>query len=367
MVCYARPAGCFAAIVAVAWLVFAGPVSHLFGDAATAGRGRRRHRRHGRGRRPRLHDLHGDPPPPGRVRRLRRLPVPVPARHDRGNVRASAAVTRRTRRRHGHPDRIVRYLFCSRCQRSGPPRPRPARGGLTVRFITLRQRRAGQREGGHGLLGVLVEPPAAPPARLASYMAASAWASRIGRSRQPPDSAMPTLTVNATGWPSPPVKRASGPVSRAAIWIARRLLIPRDHDDELVAAVAARDVVRPHVIAAGLRQVGQDPVARGVPVHVVDLLEVVHVQHQHEQGLAEPLRVREGGLGHLHEVPPVVQAGHPVDRGQFLVPDREPAVVPQRGELARADQAGQQRPRRAARRRAESKSRLRRPTTVRSR
>jgi hypothetical protein len=35
MVCYARPAGCFAAIVAVAWLVFAGPVSHLFGDAAT--------------------------------------------------------------------------------------------------------------------------------------------------------------------------------------------------------------------------------------------------------------------------------------------------------------------------------------------
>jgi hypothetical protein len=35
MVCYARPAGCFAAIVAVAWLVFAGPVSHLFGYAAT--------------------------------------------------------------------------------------------------------------------------------------------------------------------------------------------------------------------------------------------------------------------------------------------------------------------------------------------
>jgi hypothetical protein len=35
MVCYARPAGCFAAIVAVAWLVFAGPVSHLFGNAAT--------------------------------------------------------------------------------------------------------------------------------------------------------------------------------------------------------------------------------------------------------------------------------------------------------------------------------------------
>jgi hypothetical protein len=35
MVCYARPAGFFAAIVAVAWLVFAGPVSHQFGHAAT--------------------------------------------------------------------------------------------------------------------------------------------------------------------------------------------------------------------------------------------------------------------------------------------------------------------------------------------
>jgi hypothetical protein len=35
MVCYARPAGCFAAIVAVAWLMFAGPVSHQFGHAAT--------------------------------------------------------------------------------------------------------------------------------------------------------------------------------------------------------------------------------------------------------------------------------------------------------------------------------------------
>ncbi|MGH3177997.1 MAG: hypothetical protein ACRDPF_29485 [Streptosporangiaceae bacterium] len=55
-----------------------------------------------------------------------------------------------------------------------------------------------------------------------------------------------------TGFPSLPVTRAGGPVSRAAIWIARRLVIPRHHDDELVAAVPARDVLRPHVLAAGL-------------------------------------------------------------------------------------------------------------------
>ena len=34
MVCYARPATLLAAIVAVAWLVFAGPVSHFFSTAA---------------------------------------------------------------------------------------------------------------------------------------------------------------------------------------------------------------------------------------------------------------------------------------------------------------------------------------------
>jgi len=34
MVCYARPAGLLAAIVAVAWLAFAGPVSHFVSTAA---------------------------------------------------------------------------------------------------------------------------------------------------------------------------------------------------------------------------------------------------------------------------------------------------------------------------------------------
>ena len=76
---------------------------------------------------------------------------------------------------------------------------------------------------------------------------------------------IPTLTVNVTGFPSLPVTRAGGPVSRAAIWIARRLVIPGT-DDVLVAAVTARDVLRPHVLTAGLGQVGQHPVAHGVAV-----------------------------------------------------------------------------------------------------
>jgi hypothetical protein len=57
-------------------------------------------------------------------------------------------------------------------------------------------------------------------------MAMSARASRLGRSAQSAQSAIPTLTVKVTGFPSLPVTRAGGPVSRAAIWIARTLLIP---------------------------------------------------------------------------------------------------------------------------------------------
>ena len=34
MVCYARPASLLAAIVVVAWVVFARPASHFFGTAA---------------------------------------------------------------------------------------------------------------------------------------------------------------------------------------------------------------------------------------------------------------------------------------------------------------------------------------------
>ena len=37
MVCYARPASLLAAIVAVAWLVFARPASHFFGTAVPVG------------------------------------------------------------------------------------------------------------------------------------------------------------------------------------------------------------------------------------------------------------------------------------------------------------------------------------------
>ena len=54
-------------------------------------------------------------------------------------------------------------------------------------------------------------------------------------------------------------------------------------------------------------------------VYVVDLLEVIHVDQQHGERLAKPLRMGEGGFRYLHEVAPVVQASHPVDRSEFGV------------------------------------------------
>ncbi len=77
-------------------------------------------------------------------------------------------------------------------------------------------------------------------------------------------------------------------------------------------------------------------------VHIVDLLEAVHVDHQDDKLLAEPLRVREGALGHFHEVAAVVEPGQPVGGSELLVPDREPPVIPQSGELPDADQRRQQ-------------------------
>jgi hypothetical protein len=138
-------------------------------------------------------------------------------------------------------------------------------------------------------------------------------------------------------------------------------------DDELIAAVASGDIAGPHLLAAGPGQVDQDPVANGMTVNVVDLLEVVDVDHQRDQGLAEALRVREGTLRHLHEMTPVVQAGHPVDRREFLVPDRQSAVVAQGGILAHADQDRQHQGTQHDAAERESKLTSCRPTTMSSR
>jgi hypothetical protein len=93
------------------------------------------------------------------------------------------------------------------------------------------------------------------------------------------------LTVKLTGFPSVPATRAWGPVSCAATLNCPHAGGPQDDDDVLIAAVAARDVVRAYLLATGLHQVSEHPVTQRMTVHVVDLLEVVHVDHQRDQRL----------------------------------------------------------------------------------
>jgi hypothetical protein len=86
----------------------------------------------------------------------------------------------------------------------------------------------GSGEGGIGrLLGILVEPPAASAGPLGLVHGPVRVGEQGGQVPARPAFRDPTLTVNVTGFPSLPVTRAGGPVSRAAVWIARRLVIQR--------------------------------------------------------------------------------------------------------------------------------------------
>jgi hypothetical protein len=97
MVCYARPASRFAAFLIVA-LVVCG--HRRRGPGRRGRRGRRRGARPGR--------LRLDPPPASRGRRLRDLPVPLPARHDRPAATPLAGDHRQPSRADPSPPGVVR-------------------------------------------------------------------------------------------------------------------------------------------------------------------------------------------------------------------------------------------------------------------
>src|SRR6185295_1764022 len=57
----------------------------------------------------------------------------------------------------------------------------------------------------------------------------------------------------------------------------------RQHQDELFAAVASSHVVESQVGLQTAGYLGEDGVSRGMPQRVVDLLEAVHVRHDHSR------------------------------------------------------------------------------------
>ena len=113
----------------------------------------------------------------------------------------------------------------------------------------------------------------------------------------------------------------------------------REDHDELLAAVAGERVDLADLLLDPLRELAQDRVAAGVTVLVVDLLEVVEVEHEHRQRAVEP-----GGPldlpGQAHrQVAEVPQARERVRGGQPLglvvqvdVVDRDAGLVGQRAQ-----------------------------------
>ena len=92
----------------------------------------------------------------------------------------------------------------------------------------------------------------------------------------------------------------------------------RQGDDELVAAVAERQVGLAQRDAHAVGERLEHVVARGVAVRVVDLLELVHVDHHERQRLAVPLGQRDLALQELLHRPAVVQAGQRVGHALLL-------------------------------------------------
>src|SRR3546814_20277562 len=79
---------------------------------------------------------------------------------------------------------------------------------------------------------------------------------------------------------------------------------------ELLAAVAAGDVLAAAVLGQQLAELRQQRVATGVAVDVVEGLEVVDVEHQQRQRQPAPLAAREFARRRFLPVPALEPAGH---------------------------------------------------------
>ena len=91
------------------------------------------------------------------------------------------------------------------------------------------------------------------------------------------------------------------------------LRVARGHDDrEFLAAEATDDVARAHGRPQGFGEAAQDLVPGPVPVHVVDALEVVDVEHQHGDGVVRAACVRQRGAQAFVKRAVVVKPGQRV-------------------------------------------------------
>ena len=164
--------------------------------------------------------------------------------------------------------------------------------------------------------------------------------------------ATPTETVTALGPNSRRSRPATDARTRSPISTATSLARVAEEDGELLAAVAGRHVVLADRPGDGLGDRAQDEVADGMPVAVVEALEVVDVDHEDAERVIGPPAAGEEAA-ELVEVAAVRQAGQGVGRRSRLRrPVRIGAVERRRGLDRRAgqDALGGRRPRIGVRR-----------------
>ncbi len=104
---------------------------------------------------------------------------------------------------------------------------------------------------------------------------------------------------------------------------------------ELLPAIAGQHVIRAmHGGGEGACHLAQGVVAGAMPVMVVELLEVVDVDHRDAQGFPGAHRVTDGLVVHPVEVTPIGDAGELVAYGQVR------QLLPLRGQLDLIEDAG---------------------------
>src|SRR3954469_16986569 len=107
----------------------------------------------------------------------------------------------------------------------------------------------------------------------------------------------------------------------------------RQHDDELLAAVAGHLVDLANLFPDPVRDLDEHCVAHQVPMRVVDLLEAVEVQHQQRQRPAEARSTVDLACQRLLEEAVVAEPGQPVGDGEPLRLLVQEDVVDRHGRL----------------------------------
>src|SRR5581483_12336969 len=106
---------------------------------------------------------------------------------------------------------------------------------------------------------------------------------------------------------------------------------------QFVAAVTPEDIDAAKLLLASAGNSGEHLVARGVAAAIVDVLEVVDVEHQCRQRRTVASGARPFPFSELEEAAPVVEPGERIHGRELDEGSREPQVLLLGGHLAGGD------------------------------